>query len=627
MPVVGSVLQSQFANQHDQKTADGPQDACLGIDIGSHRSRVCLWKLGTTKPIVVENKAYHGLTGPYTPCDFPSALYIFDDVSQDVYFLEDEDLGRQCVSAKYAFYPLANASDTLLEQYPSVHHLTSRKDDPMFRAQLRRGLIALLSGLRDAASAVCYEQGLRIVRIGLTIPVQWGLEFEDLYRGLVMEVFRMRDLDQIHFFTETEALSRYLYKHHAHELDPRDRHDAILFLDFGGHNMNGCLFGVARDHDRPDGNSFFRVGSPFGAGGGSEQWEYHIVQWFSDRFSQDTKVPVPPNELEDFLTRFRSQKNKRAASRRPITTNFPMPNSIDTWRATLTVEEIEHAWKRGLRGPLRTAEREISRLVERTKLGVVSQPLVVVSGGTARNPAVKSRITSLCDAKGVSVVFTDEFNVRIAYDSAKVAMAAAYVVSETLTVEEFFQRGAAIGLQMRQAREQGKPKTEPREWDDWGRVLLDLDGHHTVKFSARRTDEFRLICDPFFSRLPRNQRERLRVPVSRTYDLVYLGRLKQGSWTFRPSLRGSGDDMLLEIEQLYRRKDNARLRFRTDKTLKLPLYFDRNSSCIHVGARNCDISELGLDLPPQPTDEEGETSSDDDDDSELESDMDSDFHM
>ena len=53
-------------------------------------------------------------------------------------------------------------------------------------------------------------------------------------------------------------------------------------------------------------------------------------------------------------------------------------------------------------------------------------------------------------------------------------MAAAYVVSETITVEQFFQRGAAIGLQMRQAREKGKPKWEPREWDDSGTLLLDV---------------------------------------------------------------------------------------------------------------------------------------------------------
>lgn len=57
--------------------------------------------------------------------------------------------------------------------------------------------------------------------------------------------------------------------------------------------------------------------------------------------------------------------------------------------------------------------------------------------------------------------------------SAQVAKAAAFVVSETLTVEQFFDRGAAIGLQMRQAPEQGKSKTDTREWDNSGAVLLD----------------------------------------------------------------------------------------------------------------------------------------------------------
>ena len=73
--------------------------------------------------------------------------------------------------------------------------------------------------------------------------------------------------------------------------------------------------------------------------------------------------------------------------------------------------------------------------------------------------------------------------------------------------------------------------------------------------------------------------------------------------------------MILQLEQLYKRKETSRIRFRTERTLRLPLYFDRNSSCIHVGDRNRDISELGLDLPPQPTDEGEQMSSDDDGDS------------
>ncbi|KAK4235727.1 hypothetical protein C8A03DRAFT_36422 [Achaetomium macrosporum] len=607
MPVVGPTSPLQISNHQLPDNVCGLEDACLGIDIGSHSTRACIWRMRRKTDIVVENPHYYGLGRGYTPCDFPSALYVFDDISQKVYLPDEEDPGRQWVSAKYVFYPLANASDALLEQYPLVHHLMERKDEPEFGRQLRRGMITLLSVLRYAADAICREHGLLIVKIGLTIPVQWGLEFEDVYRDLVMEVFDI-DVERIYFFTETEALSRYLYKFHRHRLDPNDKHNAILFFDFGGHNMNGCLFGIARDQDRPDGNGFFRVGGPFGAGGGSEQWEHHVDEFVSDQYFQQTGVPPPPHERQHFLSEFQKQKGKQTDLRKAISVSFTLPDYAGTWRATLTLEDISQAWEKGLRGPLRTAKREISRLAEKMRQGMVSKPLVVVSGGTVRNPAVKSHMLALCNAKDIPVVFTDEFDVRITFDSAKVAKAAAYVVSETLTVEQFFRRGAAIGLQMRQARKQGEPKMEFRHWDDSGTLLLDTNGQHTARISVRRGDEFRLICDPFFGRLPNDQQQR--VAANRTYDLVYLGKRRQGSWLFRLSLHGSGDEMELKLEQYYSKR--IRMRLREENTLYLPLYLDGNSSCIQIGDRSRAISEVGLDLPPQPNDF-GETVADNSD--------------
>ncbi|EAQ88792.1 hypothetical protein CHGG_05411 [Chaetomium globosum CBS 148.51] len=129
------------------------------------------------------------------------------------------------------------------------------------------------------------------------------------------------------------------------------------------------------------------------------------------------------------------QKSKRVASRRPIGMNVSRPDGSGTWRLNMSLTDMEDAWRRGLHGPLRTAGREISRLVERMKLGIVERPLVVISGGTARNPAVKSRLLSLCEVKGLSTVFTDQFNVPIAYDSAKVAMAAVGFATWNLLVD------------------------------------------------------------------------------------------------------------------------------------------------------------------------------------------------
>jgi len=98
-------------------------------------------------------------------------------------------------------------------------------------------MVALLTTLRDRAMSEVRSKGLEVGRIGLTIPVQWTLEFEEVYRGLVAEVFKEVGEDGVYFFTETEALARYLFKHHAEEMDPEAKYGAVMFFDFGGHNM------------------------------------------------------------------------------------------------------------------------------------------------------------------------------------------------------------------------------------------------------------------------------------------------------------------------------------------------------------------------------------------------------
>lgn len=167
---------------------------------------------------------------------------MFDDdtspTADNVYLIEGEDPNRLSVSAKYVFYALTDTKDALLEQYPPVHHLVARKKDPVFKAKLRNAMVTLLSVLRDRALAVCRSKKLQVAKIGLTIPVQWTLEFEEVYRELVSEVFEINQ-DAIYFFTETEALARYLFKYHAAQMDPDGEHNAVLFFDFGGHNMVG----------------------------------------------------------------------------------------------------------------------------------------------------------------------------------------------------------------------------------------------------------------------------------------------------------------------------------------------------------------------------------------------------
>ena len=154
-----------------------------------------------------------------------------------------------------------------------------------------------------------------------------------------------------------------------------------------------------------------------GAGGGSEQWEHHIGQWVSDQYFRDNGFPAPPAELEQLLGVFRPQKARDAESRFEINIRLHKPDDIGVWRSTLTLNAIDQAWIEAIGEPLRTARCVISRLRKHVEQGVVSTPLVVVSGGTARNPAVKSYMTALCDTKRVPVVFTDDFDVTIVHAS------------------------------------------------------------------------------------------------------------------------------------------------------------------------------------------------------------------
>jgi hypothetical protein len=153
-----------------------------------------------------------------------------------------------------------------------------------------------------------------------------------------------------------------------------------------------------------------------GAGGGSEQWEHHIGKYF-DAVWKSQHIPAPPAEhRKNLLSTFRKQKGREVERREALTMAGTHADDRSIWRITLTLDSIEDAWQKGLNRPLKTARREIELFARMVDSGVVTNPLVVVSGGTARNPAVKSRMLALCKENGVPVLFTDDFEQRITYE-------------------------------------------------------------------------------------------------------------------------------------------------------------------------------------------------------------------
>jgi hypothetical protein len=142
---------------------------------------------------------------------------------------------------KYGFYPLANASDELLQQYSLVGPLMERKDDLLFRDRLLRGLKEFFSTLYRRVTEVCRWKRISVSSIGLSIPAQWKVDFEDIYRDIIAEVF-CHPRSAIYIHTETVALAHYLFRNHMDEGELHGVKDVVLFLDFGGHNMVSYQF-------------------------------------------------------------------------------------------------------------------------------------------------------------------------------------------------------------------------------------------------------------------------------------------------------------------------------------------------------------------------------------------------
>ncbi|KAI8316435.1 hypothetical protein K4K61_007341 [Colletotrichum sp. SAR11_59] len=209
--------------------------------------------------------------------EFSSAGYPFEP-GKPVYLGEDGDPDRHEISLKYAFYILVDEADhgkdSFFEQYALVNPLRKYRNDVDFRQRLRRGLVELFSAVRDMAREQCESEGLRITSIGLSVPSQWTIEFEDVYRDIIAEVFDelTRPEEQICFHTETEALAHFLLRNHIKQLlgvhtfrelkRNSSAHKPLLFLDFGGHNMNGCMFNAVCAGEETA--SFYSMSDPFG---------------------------------------------------------------------------------------------------------------------------------------------------------------------------------------------------------------------------------------------------------------------------------------------------------------------------------------------------------------------------
>ncbi|KAK2049971.1 hypothetical protein LZ31DRAFT_627269 [Colletotrichum somersetense] len=563
-------------------------DAILGIDLGSTSTRVCLWcPKRKQEDIDVQNSE---ISGNLPKGDFPSVGYPFEPEGP-VYLGSDFDPNRRPISLKYAFYALAESDekDEMLKQYVLATALTSLKENPDFRDRLMRGLRELFLVLRKEVDNTCRQQKLRISTIGISIPSQWTQDFERVYRNIVVDVFE-QSRDNISFHTETEALAHVLLRNHRITLPEcgDNVYDVYLFLDFGGHNMNGCIFNVVhgQDHDA----SFYRINEPFGAGGGSEEWSYHVGGEFARRFRQQRRRSMRPEEWKAFTDQFDSCKSRI----NPNNSNGRL--NMAGWDITLDSAFISRSFELSHQNVLEKA-KEYIKIVSQIR-GVT--PYVIVSGGTANHKTVQDRLQSMCKDHGIGEPsFTNKWS--ISYASGRIARGVAYAAGSRLTFNQFLERGAAFGIQRKQNPTRGNGNPEG-EWDSVAKLLFNKSVQTALEISAGSgRDEFKIICDPFFE--PGETPNTLH--FDHCYDFLRLGTLRRGDWKITFSVTGSqaSPSLVLKSSFAYGRKSkNGRRAVKNFHvghytTNPLPMSFDGGANCYFVDDETFDSDRFCRPLP------------------------------
>ncbi|KAK4450360.1 hypothetical protein QBC34DRAFT_494006 [Podospora aff. communis PSN243] len=589
-------------------------EVALGIDIGSYGARAFMVEITAERGSnphtyqISSKRGNHRDDYTFYDADFPSVIKVRD--------LHDATPVE--IPAKYAFYALCPESDSLLKQHPQADQLSAQHNSAMGRRQIERGISGLLASIKEQVDAICTIKKLTVSRIGLTIPAQWTLEFEDAYRRILAPVFTQVEASDIQFYTEAEALGQYLLREHWDELDPNNKYNGVMFMDFGGHCMNGFQCVLARDTDNLDRSCFIRVGeAKFGAAGGSEAWMWHLKQWFYRNYHQlSDGENATEEQWKDFAE---AAKVKRADPMEPhqsITRTYVTRGSGKVTHVTISLDqkEIQAAYEGGLARVVEVSNQKVMRLAQLIQEGDVQGPFfILASGGSARNPQTKARIQQICKHSGFDVKFI--FDLVARFESDAVARGAAFAASQRMTVSDWFERGGTIALQMRQISS-GGPKADTR-WDHTALRLIDISsftnpGPGQVKrIKVMGANSHKLICDPFHRKRDNDNLDCVRAAAS--YDFLLLNRLSKGEWCLRCSVKGRDDDVMLRIEQWHTPITRSRGRDRYGKqkqleTLEIPLYVDWSSFTLQAGERNKDINELDIaGIPPQPREVPEET--------------------
>ncbi|KAK3502298.1 hypothetical protein B0T13DRAFT_534005 [Neurospora crassa] len=594
----------------------------MSIDLGSSGIRACLRPPNRDAEVVwIENNSNE--SNPYTFIAQGCGFGTVND--EDIYDGYELQTGREEVAIKYGLNILTDAPAELTDEYPLMDDLLAEdaRDSQNFRRRLRIGIIGMLRFMRERAeetmNGMGNTEGWVINKLTVSIPSQWNLEFEAVYRDLLRRAFDWSlalAREQIKFYFEIEGLAGSLLVDHRGQLVRNGRHgdQLCLMLDFGGHSMNGCLYWVTSESGKVA--NFFAAGSPFGTGGGGEHFIDRLVNTCVRKVAEESNdtlnvTAAGKAQAKALFKRYRAHMGPGGRTR---AVNLVVNTGPETFvNCHLSEEDILQAWEDAFGRTIQMAKTNIEALVERDEVRHFNTTaLVVLAGGSLKNNPLAQRImkvvkeASLDDAQLVFHKGGDSQSVRN-------AVGMGHDEVHQVSIDDFFNRGVGIGVQI-QPGGQG-------EWEDVAYCMLyydtqrKTDVHPACAVQLFPQDRVRLICDPAFGKnrtlnnnspsededldmddFDNSDEPNVEMTWKRTYD--FLDALPQPShksrceWSLRRERDGEKVVLNLSITMTPIMRSKAASQRLTKKwNFVLPLYFDPGTRCVMPGRKSTTVEE------------------------------------
>ncbi|KAI1325508.1 hypothetical protein F5Y16DRAFT_422803 [Xylariaceae sp. FL0255] len=569
-----------------------PLDAAyLGIDWGTTSLRARLFIPSNNRTVEVGSATFNQRFGDG---EYSSAIYPTEP-REPIYNGNVIIPERYQLSAKVSVPPLiGTSSDSEIHQYG--YELVQRHFDKLKDADTRKRALTGIEGLfrevyRDVQNR-CRENDLFIAAIVLAIPAHWTLEYEELYKGVIEATFTEYDGD-IFFVTEAEAIARYLYQNERQILAPsQDDGDGtvVLIMDFGGHNMNGCLINIAASDDRDGDPGFFLLAKAEDAGGGSEQWERYIAEECIQLMIREGLIPnddsTSPQQNQMLLDDFNKFKKENCGKTNADFKFHYLAPDGRTEPLSLSFSKVAEAHNQAFDFALHKADVMMEEATDISN----GTARVIVTGGSVRCEFTRGNVEQLSQKHNISkdkLCFPHQKGVH--KPTMMIACGAAFAAAYQVSVSQFIDRGAAFGMQIKPVQiGSSRAGSQTALWRSRTEKTLFSGGetrNSDHRFSSNGRSEYKIICHPFFKGDASDF-----LPHRRCYDFLELGALRKGYWTFDFDIHRTDGGMTLRLKG--RRISHKGGYIDIDKTWEYPLYMSIGENAVHLGNANSTSEEI-----------------------------------